>query len=130
MSDEEMEIKEEAASAKKAEKDRLKAAREAAASQINPDTYWALYMSYKAEHHNTPAWNRGLFLKFLLESCPIDYLPDNTRIYQKHNYCCIRWEKLLKEGQIPRFNRDDFPLPPTSRSLGDAAFLKLADGLY
>ena len=116
--------------AKKAEKNRLKAAREQSASEINPDVYWALYMVFKAGNFTTPVWNRAKFLKSLQESCGLDYLPDNTRIYQKHAYCIRKWEALLEDGKIERFDADDFPLPPTSRSLGDEAFLQLAGGLY
>ncbi len=130
MMEQDNDTKQDAASAKKAEKNRLKAAREAAAGEINPDTYWSLYMSFRATNFNEPSWNRAKFLKFLQKSTGVDYLPDNTRIYQKHAYCCTRWAKLKAAGQIPRFDKNDFPLPPTSRSLGDEAFLKLAGGLY
>jgi len=130
MNDEENEEEVDTRSIKKAEKSRLKAARETAAGEINPDVYWALYMSFKATHDGSTSWNRNKFLKYLQEKTGVDYLPDNTRIYQKHAYCCKRWNKLLDAGKIARFDADDFPLPPTSRSLGDEAFISLAGGLY
>ena len=119
------------ADAKRQQKTNQKAAAEVAAGKITPDHYWALYMSYKATHQGKPTWNRVSFLDYLLDARPdIGVKPDNTRIYQKHKYCIGRWEKLLDAGQISKFNADDFPLPPTSRSVGDAAFLKLAGDLY
>ena len=50
---------------RKSPRDIEKAAAEYAASKINPDTYWALYMSFKANNENTDAWNRETFLEFL-----------------------------------------------------------------
>ena len=109
-----------------------KAAAEVAASKINPDIYWALYMSFKAAHHGkTDKWNRATFLDYLKEAVSsIDVAPDNTRIYQKHSYCLGKFEKLFEKKVIPRFNRQDFPLPPTSRGLGDEVFISLAGDLY
>ena len=129
MSEEETE---ESGASKAALKKMEKAAAEVAASKINPDVYWALYMSFKASHHGkTTSWNRQTFLEFLKESvASIDVVPDNTRIYQKHSYCWAKFEKLLKAGKIPKFNRKDFPLPPTSRGLGDEVFIGLAGDLY
>jgi len=119
------------ADAKRQQKTNMKAAAEVAAGKITPDHYWAMYMLYKAEHQGSPTWNRKSFLGYLLEARPdIGVEPDNTRIYQKHKYCIGRWEKLKEEDRIAKFNADDFPLPPTSRSVGDAAFLKMAGDLY
>ena len=116
---------------KKEARTAAKGAAEYAASKITPDRYWALYMSYKAKNEGTDAWNRPSFLEFLKEhTTTINVVPDNTRIYQKHIYCFGRYEKLLKSGAIKRFDRADFPLPPTSRSVGDAPFIKLGNMLY
>jgi len=122
---------EESGATKSALKKMQKAAAEVAASKINPDVYWVHYMSYKAVHHKkTDQWNRVSFLEFLKEKAGVDVVPDNTRIYQKHSYCCGKFEKLVKAGKIPKFNRNDFPLPPTSRGLGDDVFIGLAGDLY
>lgn len=119
------------ADAKRQQKSNAKAAAEVAAGKITPDHYWALYMSFKAMHQGSPIWNRKSFLSFLHEKrSDIGVEPDNTRIYQKHAYCIKRWEKLKEAQQIPRFNAKDFPLPPTSRSVGDAAFISQAGNLY
>jgi hypothetical protein len=125
-------MNEETGVSKSALKKMEKAAAELAASKINPDIYWALYMSFKAVHHGkTNSWNRVAFLEYLKEAVAgVDVQPDNTRIYQKHSYCWKRFEALLEAGKIPKFDRDDFPLPPTSRGIGEEAFVKLANDLY
>jgi hypothetical protein len=116
---------------RKSPRDIEKAAAEYAASKINPDTYWALYMSFKANNENTDAWNRETFLEFLKDNVStINVIPDNTRIYQKHKYCCKKFETLLEQGKIKRFNEDDFPLPPTSRGITEEVFIGLAANLY
>ncbi len=119
------------ADSKKAMRTAAKGAAEFAASKISPDRYWDLYMRYKKEHQGTDKWTRPAFLEFLKDATSaINVVPDNTRIYQKHAYCIRKFERMLESGEIPRFDEDDFPLPPTSRGIPRSVWLKKANNLY